>query len=63
MCRKNIFVVLIYLCVSILAGSYLGYLVVNLTKTGSSFISSIFYFFCVVIVALFLTPVLDYFSD
>lgn len=63
MCRKNFIIVLIYLFVTILAGAYLGSLVVNLTKTGGDFISVVFYFFCVCIVALFLMPALDYFTE
>lgn len=62
MCRENFVFLLLYLAVTIAAGSYLGSIVLTLFVFPAFWLAFSIYFVCMAIVALFLLPVLDYFT-
>ena len=62
MCRNNFIFSVIYLSLTFLCGSYLGSIVLDLIVLPVPGFAVFVYFICIAIVALFLLPILDYFT-
>ena len=59
MCRENFIFLILYLAVTIAAGSYLGSIVLTLFVFPALWLAVFIYFVCIAVVALFLLPILD----